>query len=699
MYCPNCGKKLRGSETFCTQCGTNVSPSSDELENLEKAPKKRQGNRIIHAPVVMLLVLFVLLSAVLGTLYFGKSKKNRLQEQLSLGERYLAELDYDRAITSFSEALEIEPKSEDALIGIAQSYEGRGMKSLKEEKPIAEVRRDLTSAKEYYEQAVTQHPKSERTQEVQNALAIVNETLSYHPEQKETYKLEGEAYSSTSLAKFSGRLVKQEVSPPFTDYTTHEDKDLVSYNENRDDGYSYCVWCKWGLQLEEPIQVESNGKVTTVEEIGLIFFDDIEYPALKENDSYYCEGIIQDFYQMELDSMHGKGDKTLVATEKNIDREGYWEGDSYYTSIHHYYPYGNYVLDLSEMKIIGGSENSRESADKKQQKEDSQDEEKGEDSTLTGWAGAKNSPSVSYDDAEFRFNYLLESPGKGKAELRGNYEIVGYQTTWQDGTESFSTSSSTQSYNFMAEDQSDLGLLYAAADDYDDDGTAELISFRTEAVTDNFGGQWVYLYGQLEKYGEESIVHEFGDKLTETAEISYVVVDHYLIKVTQNYGVGGSIWPLSETNTDEYELNYVESIEIQDLNDLSNIVFHSTREVGNYLPNDYNYILEMQGDLYYWNMNYSTSDSISLHQINDEGEMRTIIEDKLAEIVGESVVILSPLQWKNRWSALSFTKPSSVLQIRTDFDPVSVEEQENGSKRVGTSSFIVKTTVPAESAE
>lgn len=251
----------------------------------------------------------------------------------------------------------------------------------------------------------------------------------------------------------------------------------------------------------------------------------------------------------------------------------------------------------------------------------------------------------------------------------------------------------------MAEDQSDLGLLYAAADDYDDDGTAELISFRTEAVTDNFGGQWVYLYGQLEKYGEESIVHEFGDKLTETAEISYVVVDHYLIKVTQNYGVGGSIWPLSETNTDEYELNYVESIEIQDLNDLSNIVFHSTREVGNYLPNDYNYILEMQGDLYYWNMNYSTSDSISLHQINDEGEMRTIIEDKLAEIVGESVVILSPLQWENRWSALSFTKPSSVLQIRTDFDPVSVEEQENGSKRVGTSSFIVKTTVPAESAE
>ena len=139
-----------------------MSPSSDELENLEKAPKKRQGNRIIHAPVVMLLVLFVLLSAVRGTLYFGKSKKNRLQEQLSLGERYLAELDYDRAITSFSEALEIEPKSEDALIGIAQSYEGRGMKSLKEEKPVAEVRKDLTAAKDYYEQAVEQHPKSEK---------------------------------------------------------------------------------------------------------------------------------------------------------------------------------------------------------------------------------------------------------------------------------------------------------------------------------------------------------------------------------------------------------------------------------------------------------------------------------------------------------------------------------------------------------
>lgn len=699
MYCPNCGKRLNGDEVFCTQCGAKVSTSPDEQESLKISPKRSQGGKNNRALVVVLLILLlVFLSASFGAFYFGRSKKNRLKEQLSIGERYLAELDYDRAITAFSEALEIEPKSEDALIGIAQSYEGRGMKSLKEEKPVAEVRKDLTAAKDYYEQAVEQHPKSEKKQEVQNALATVNETLSYHPEQKETYKLEGEAYASTSLAKFSGKLVKQEFSPPFTDYTIDEQKDFFRYSENRDNGYDYIVWCKWGLQLEEPIQVECNGKVTLVEEVGLVFFDGIEYPALQENDSYYCEGTIQNFYQMELDSFDGDGDKTLVATEKNIDREGYWEGNTYYTSNHHYYPYGNYVLDLSEMKNIEGSGNNKESTEEKLQGEESKEEENSEDSKLTGWAGSKKRPLVRYDDAERELENLLQSLGKGETELRGRYEIVTKFTTWQDGTSSYSSSSDSMSYAYMADDQSDLGLLYAAADDYDGDGTAELIGFRTEAVTDNFGNPWVYWHGQLSKFGQSSIDYEFGDKVRDTEEVSFVVLDHYLIKVLRKYEVWGS-WPLSETEVDESDLNFVETIEINDLNDLSNVVFHSTREAGNYMPGDYHYTLEIPGNLYYWNLNYSTSDSVSLHEINDEGEMLSVIEEKLADIVGEPVISLSPLRWENRWAALSFTNSSSVLQIRTDFDPVSVEELDNGNKRVGTGAFTVKTTVPSESTE
>lgn len=135
------------------------------------------------------------------------------------------------------------------------------------------------------------------------------------------------------------------------------------------------------------------------------------------------------------------------------------------------------------------------------------------------------------------------------------------------------------------------------------------------------------------------------------------------------------------------------------MNDLNNTIFHSTRDFENSIVNDYTCQLETPGNIYYWNMEYSTTDAVLLHEVNDEGAMLMLIEEKLAEIVGEPVVSLSPLRWENRWYALSFTDPSSVLQLKVEFDPVSVEEQEGGSKRVGTGSFTVKTTVPAKNVE
>ena len=57
-----------------------------------------------------------------------------------------------------------------------------------------------------------------------------------------------------------GRLVKAEYSPPFSDYSVlDENFNYVNYSENRHIGYQYIVVNKWGLQLEEPIQVSFNG--------------------------------------------------------------------------------------------------------------------------------------------------------------------------------------------------------------------------------------------------------------------------------------------------------------------------------------------------------------------------------------------------------------------------------------------------------
>ena len=114
------------------------------------------------------------------------------------------------------------------------------------------------------------------------------------PKQSQIYKLKGDNYASGYVTGISGKLIKADDEPPFDYYTIQEeDTDYISYRESGDYGYQYIVENRWGLQLDEPIRIECGGQVTTVNEIGVSFIDSVEYPALKENGSYYCEGTIQ----------------------------------------------------------------------------------------------------------------------------------------------------------------------------------------------------------------------------------------------------------------------------------------------------------------------------------------------------------------------------------------------------------------------
>ena len=45
---------------------------------------------------------------------------------IELADRYLDELDYDRAIAAYKEAIKIDPGQVDAYLGLAQAYEESG---------------------------------------------------------------------------------------------------------------------------------------------------------------------------------------------------------------------------------------------------------------------------------------------------------------------------------------------------------------------------------------------------------------------------------------------------------------------------------------------------------------------------------------------------------------------------------------------
>ena len=70
----------------------------------------------------LLLIFTVIILLLIGC----KSKETRVQEQLDLGSKYMAELDYESAIVALNKAIKIDPKNVDAYKMLAEVYEKSG---------------------------------------------------------------------------------------------------------------------------------------------------------------------------------------------------------------------------------------------------------------------------------------------------------------------------------------------------------------------------------------------------------------------------------------------------------------------------------------------------------------------------------------------------------------------------------------------
>lgn len=86
-----------------------------------QSAKRTRG---ITIAVVVILAVMVVVIVVLALP--RKSEAQKLEEALSLGEKYLSELEYEQAIASYRTAIEIDPKCTDAYIGLANTYIAMG---------------------------------------------------------------------------------------------------------------------------------------------------------------------------------------------------------------------------------------------------------------------------------------------------------------------------------------------------------------------------------------------------------------------------------------------------------------------------------------------------------------------------------------------------------------------------------------------
>ena len=162
--CPSCGSPLPKNSAFCPNCGS-------QLFEFYPAPPEEPSEKKKKRFLILFLLLFLLIAGfVFAFILLRNTSDNKLRRQLSLGDRYYEDLDYDRAIAAYDEALSIDPKNEDALIGIAHTYEDRGAERLQEDPGSEEGYSDLLTAMDYYKQAEEYHPDSDRLPEIQQGI-------------------------------------------------------------------------------------------------------------------------------------------------------------------------------------------------------------------------------------------------------------------------------------------------------------------------------------------------------------------------------------------------------------------------------------------------------------------------------------------------------------------------------------------------
>lgn len=101
--------------------GERMMESNKELN---KEPKKTGNKKLIVTTAAIVAAMCIVAAVVI--LSVGSGTEKRLAEQLDLAERYLSELDYESAIAAYEAALEIDPKCEEAYLGLADIYMEQG---------------------------------------------------------------------------------------------------------------------------------------------------------------------------------------------------------------------------------------------------------------------------------------------------------------------------------------------------------------------------------------------------------------------------------------------------------------------------------------------------------------------------------------------------------------------------------------------
>lgn len=86
----------------------------------------QKKSKIIIISIVSAILLIVGVFTAISLTGAGNNTEKVTTEKLSLGQKFLLDLEYDKAVAEFQAVIDIEPKNVDAYIGLADAYIGMG---------------------------------------------------------------------------------------------------------------------------------------------------------------------------------------------------------------------------------------------------------------------------------------------------------------------------------------------------------------------------------------------------------------------------------------------------------------------------------------------------------------------------------------------------------------------------------------------
>jgi len=176
MKCQLCGNQNPEDAQFCSRCGTSLSTSTPigvraassepPTSSLPKTIKRNHHRRIkpwmwiVSGCVGLPLILFVGIWIVFGLLFSGALGCPEFlgcedRGQVSRGDSYAEEGQYEMAIQEYDEAIRLEPVDADAIRADAYYKRGLAHEALGKTK---EARRDFESAIQEYDETIRTNP-------------------------------------------------------------------------------------------------------------------------------------------------------------------------------------------------------------------------------------------------------------------------------------------------------------------------------------------------------------------------------------------------------------------------------------------------------------------------------------------------------------------------------------------------------------